>query len=234
MSDNQYFEDLGGSLSVASITHLNRSVAFDYFSEHWSLLGRVQDFQTIDSAILPEDEPYQRLPQIYARGYWPDNVLGLAYGLDAEIVYFDRDVGVTGWRFNAAPELTLPIEKPGWFVIPAAAVDFTQYVLENTLVGQDMNPNRTVPTASLDAGLYLERQMKSEHQRLQTIEPRLLYVHVPHREQSGLPVFDTIAPDLNLVQLFRKTRFLAVHRIANTDQVSVGITSRIISVNTSG
>ena len=232
VSDNQYFEDLGGSLSAASITHLNRSVVFDYFSENWTLLGRVQDYQTIDSAILPEDEPYQRLPQIYARGYWPDNVLGLAYGLDAEMVYFDRDLGVTGWRFNAAPELTLPIEKPGWFVIPAAAVDFTQYVLENTLVGQDKNPNRTVPTASLDAGLYLERQMKSEHQRLQTIEPRLLYVHVPHREQSGLPVFDTIAPDLNLVQLFRKNRFLGVDRIADTDQVSVGITSRIIDVTT--
>jgi LPS-assembly protein len=232
VSDDQYFEDLGGSLSVASITHLNRSVAFDYFSENWSLLGRVQDYQTIDSAILPEDRPYQRLPQIYARGYLPDNVLGLAYGLDAEIVYFDRDVGVTGWRFNAAPEISLPIENPGWFVKPAVVVDFTRYVLENTSVGQDEKPNRTVPTASLDAGLYLERQMKSNKRRVQTLEPRLLYVHVPHREQSDLPVFDTIVPDLNLVQLFRKNRFLGVDRIADTDQLSIGITSRIIDWNT--
>jgi LPS-assembly protein len=172
------------------------------------------------------------LPQIFARGYWPDNVLGLTYGLDAEMVYFDRDVGVTGWRFNAAPEISLPFENPGWFVTPAVGVDFTQYVLENTLVGQDENPNRTVPTASLDAGLYLERQMKSNKQRVQTLEPRLLYVHVPHREQSGLPVFDTIVPDLNLVQLYRKNRFLGVDRIADTDQLSVGITSRIIDWNT--
>ncbi len=232
VSDNQYFEDLGGSLSISSITHLNRSLAFDYFAENWTLLGRVQEYQTIDSAILPDDEPYQRLPQIYARGYWPDNVLGLAYGLDAEMVYFDRDVGVTGWRFNAAPEISLPIENPGWFVTPAVGVDFTHYVLENTLVGQDEKPNRTVPTASLDAGLYLERQMKSNKQRVQTLEPRLLYVHVPHREQSGLPVFDTIVPDLNLVQLYRKNRFLGVDRIADTDQLSVGITSRIIDWNT--
>ncbi len=232
VSDNQYFEDLGGSLSISSITHLNRSLAFDYFAENWTLLGRVQEYQTIDSAILPDDEPYQRLPQIYARGYWPDNVLGLAYGLDAEVVYFDKDVGVTGWRFNAAPELTLPIEKPGWFVIPAVAVDFTQYVLGNTSVGQDEQPNRTVPIASLDAGLHLERLMKSEERRVQTLEPRLLYVHVPFREQSGLPVFDTIEPDLNLVQLYRKNRFLGVDRIADTDQLSVGITSRIIDVNT--
>jgi len=232
VSDNQYFEDLGGSLSISSITHLNRSLAFDYIGENWSLLGRVQEYQTIDSAILPEDEPYQRLPQIYARGYWPDNVLGLAYGLDAEMVYFDRDVGVTGWRFNAAPELTLPIVKPGWFVTPGASVDFTQYVLDNTVVGQDEEPNRTVPIASLDAGLHLERLMKSEERRVQTLEPRLLYVHVPFREQSGLPVFDTIEPDLNLVQLYRKNRFLGVDRIADTDQLSIGVTSRIIDVNT--
>ena len=232
VSDDQYFEDLGGSLSISSITHLNRSLAFDYVGENWSLLGRVQEYQTIDSAILPEDEPYQRLPQIYARGYWPDNVLGLAYGLDAEMVYFDRDVGVTGWRFNAAPELTLPIVKPGWFVTPGASVDFTQYVLDNTVVGQDEEPNRTVPIASLDAGLHLERLMKSEERRVQTLEPRLLYVHVPFREQSGLPVFDTIEPDLNLVQLYRKNRFLGVDRIADTDQLSVGVTSRIIDVNT--
>jgi LPS-assembly protein len=192
----------------------------------------VQEFQTIDSAILPEDEPYQRLPQLYARGYWPESVLGLSYGMDAEVVYFEREVGVTGWRFNAAPEITLPIVKPGWFLTPAVAVDLTQYVLEDTAVGQDDQPNRTVPIASLDTGLQLERLMKSAQRRIQTLEPRLLYVHVPHREQSDLPVFDTIVPDLNLVQLYRKNRFLGVDRIADTDQLSVGVTSRIIDVDT--
>ncbi len=232
VSDNQYFEDLGGSLSASSITHLNRSLAFDFFGENWSLFGRVQEFQTIDSAILPDDEPYRRLPQIYARGYWPDKVLGLTYSLDTELVYFDRDVGVTGWRLNAAPQVALPIEKPGWFVIPAAAVDHTRYDLQNTSVGQDKQPSRTVPIVSLDTGLKFERLMKFEEQRVQTLEPRLLYVHVPHREQSGLPVFDTITPDLNLVQLYRKNRFLGVDRIADMDQLSIGVTSRIIDVNT--
>jgi LPS-assembly protein len=232
VSDNQYFEDLGGSLSIASITHLNRSVAFDFFNDNWSLLGRVQDFQTIDSAIQPEDEPYQRLPQIYAHGYWPDSLLGLSYGLDSELVYFDREVGVTGWRFNAAPEVALSVEKPGWFVIPAVRLDYTRYDLQDLTPGQNEQPSRTIPIASFDTGLYLERSMKSAERRVQTLEPRLLYVHAPFREQSDLPVFDTIVPDLNLVQLFRKNRFLGVDRIADTDQLSVGVTSRIIDVGT--
>ena len=128
--------------------------------------------------------------------------------------------------------VALPIEKPGWFVIPAAVVDHTRYDLQNTLAGQDKQPSRTVPIVSFDTGLKFERLMNSEEQRVQTLEPRLLYVHVPHREQSGLPVFDTITPDLNLVQLFRKNRFLGVDRIADMDQLSIGVTSRIIDVNT--
>jgi LPS-assembly protein len=230
VSDSQYYEDLGGSIGISSITHLNRSLHFDFFGKHWSLLGRVQDYQTIDSAIEPENRPYRRLPQIYARGYWPDSVLGLTYSLDTELVYFDRNVGVTGWRLNAAPQIALPIEKPGWFITPAVVVDHTQYDLDNRMAGLDGNPRRTVPIASLDTGLYLERSMNSGR-RVQTLEPRLLYVHVPFREQSGLPVFDTITPDLNLVQLFRRNRYLGVDRIADTDQLSIGVTSRIIDVN---
>ena len=65
---------------------------------------------------------------------------------------------------------------------------------------------------------------------MQTIEPRLLYVNIPFREQDGLPVFDTITPDINLVQLYRKNRFLGIDRIGDTEQLSIGVTSRIFDV----
>ena len=233
VSDSQYFEDLGGSLSASSITHLNRSLRFDYHTDHWSFLGQAQDYQTIDDAILPDDEPYQRLPQLLLRGYWPDRWLGTRLGFDGELVNFDRDVGVTGWRLNLAPEVALPFARPGWFFTPAITLDHTRYELSNTLTGQRSDPSRTLPIASVDIGFILERTLNgSGAGRLQTIEPRLLYVHVPFREQSDLPVFDTITPDLNLVQLFRKNRFLGVDRISDTDQLSVGITSRILDVST--
>ena len=232
VSDNQYFEDLGGSLSESTITHLDRSIRFDYHTDTLSLFGQVQDFQTIDDAILPTEEPYQRLPQLLAQGRWPGLWLGSTVNLDAEIVNFDRDVGVTGWRLNVAPELQFPISQPGWFIEPAVAVDYTRYELSNTAPGQGASPDRVLPIASIDTGLVFERLMNnSGANRVQTIEPRLLYVHIPFEEQSGLPVFDTITPDLNLVQLFRKNRFLGIDRIADTDQLSVGVTSRILDVN---
>ena len=233
VSDNQYFEDLGGSLSTSTITHLNRALRFDHHTDTLSLFGQVQDFQTIDDALMPVDQPYQRLPQLLASGYWPDHWLGLDYSLNAEVVNFDRDVGVTGWRLNVAPEAQLSIARPGWFISPAVAVDYTSYKLSDTAVGEPDSPDRLLPISSVDMGLVLERLMRGNgSQRLQTIEPRLLFVHVPFEDQSGLPVFDTITPDLNLVQLYRKNRFLGIDRIADTDQLSIGVTSRILDVAT--
>lgn len=233
VSDNQYFEDLGGSLSASTTTHLNRALRFDFHTDTLSLFGQVQDYQTIDDAIMPADQPYQRLPQMLASGYWPDRWMGMDFRLDTELVNFDRSVGVTGWRLNVAPEAQLSIANPGWFITPAVAVDYTSYKLSDTPAGQPDSPDRLLPISSVDMGLVLERLMRGNgSQRLQTIEPRLLYVHIPFEDQTGLPVFDTITPDLNLVQLFRKNRFLGVDRIADTNQISFGVTSRILDVAT--
>ena len=169
---------MGGSLSSSSITHLNRTLSFDFYTRNLSFFGQVQDYQTIDDAIVPLDEPYRRVPQLLASGVWPDQWLGLQLGFDSELVNFDRDVGVTGWRLNVAPEIALPITRPGWFVKPSVVVDHTRYDLSNTLAGQDSSPDRTLPIASLDSGFVLERTM-SNSSRVQTIEPRILFVHVP-------------------------------------------------------
>jgi len=67
---------------------------------------------------------------------------------------------------------------------------------------------------------------------MQTLEPRLLYVSVPYEDQSMLPVFDTIMPDFNLIQLFRKYQYVGPDRINDTDQLSVGITTRLVNSRT--
>jgi LPS-assembly protein len=231
VSDSQYFEDMGGSLSTSSITHLDRSLSFEMYTDHLNFFGQVQDFQTIDDAITPQDEPYRRVPQLLASGRWPDQWLGLQLGFSGEIVNFDRDVGVTGWRMNLAPEIVLPIDGSGWYIKPGIRYDYTGYKLSNTLPGERDDPSRALPITTLDIGVILERAL-SNSGRVQTIEPRILFAHVPYREQSDLPVFDTITPDLHLIQLYRANRYLGVDRVADTDQVSLGVTSRILDVST--
>ena len=231
VSDAQYFEDLGGSLSLSSTTHLNRSLLFDFYGDTWSMFGQVQEYQTIDENIMPADQPYRRVPQFRLLGSWPELALGLRVGLESELVNFDRNVGVTGWRFDIAPGIAWPVQASGWYVTPGVKLQHTRYALQNTLAGAPDAPARTLPIATLDSGMIFERSMRSSSDRIQTLEPRILYVHIPFRDQSDLPVFDTIIPDLNLVQLYRENRFLGVDRIGDTDKLSVGLTTRVLDVN---
>ena len=235
ISDFFYFEDMHNSLSVASQTHLNRAIELSYRAPRWSFLGRIQDVQTIDPFIGPGFEPYRRVPQFLISGNWRRNALRMTSR--NELVQFDRPIGVTGWRLDLDEELSLDFRRPGMFLTPALALRQTNYLLDEESVERFGFPggvgateiSRTLPVASLDAGLTFERTAP-ERGWLQTLEPRALYVHVPFEEQSHLPLFDTVEPTFNFVQLFRKYRYLGADRIADTDQLSVGVTTRLLDL----
>lgn len=230
VSDDAYFEDLGTSLSVTSQQYLDRFVDVTYSTLYWSVRSRLQNYQTIDSTIALDNRPYQRLPQVLFEGRWYAGLLG--FDSSSELVNFERSVGVNGWRLDSTEELSLRFSRSGMYLTPAVALRQTDYWLNDTAPGEDRSLSRTLPVASLDAGLRLERTGSGDRGWLETLEPRLLYVHVPYVDQSSLPVFDTIAPDFNLVQLFRKYQFVGPDRISDTDQISVGLTGRLIDPET--
>ncbi|MBN1238333.1 MAG: LPS assembly protein LptD [Gammaproteobacteria bacterium] len=230
VSDEAYFEDLGNSLSVTSQIYLDRYVDVQYAAPYWMLRSRLQNYQTIDDAIAPADRPYKRVPQVLFEGNWNEGIFG--FDSQAELANFDRSVGTTGWRLDSTQEVSLRFARRGMYLTPAVALRQTNYWLDDTLPGEEDTFSRTLPVASLDAGLKLEREAGRGARWLQTLEPRLLYVHVPFEDQSNLPVFDTILPDFNLIQLFRKYQFVGPDRISDTDQLSFGLTTRLYDERT--
>ncbi len=229
-SDREWFEDFGDGSDGTSVTYLGRLAELRYFDRYWSLVGRVQNFQIIQ----PLDEavrPYTLLPQISVRGSLPDTWLGLDASLDSEYTYFDRDDSLTGSRIDLRPGVRLPLQTAGGYIEPAVSWSFTAYDLSNT-GGTDESPTRSAPIASLDAGLTFERPTGSRQQRLQTFEPRLLYLYVPYRDQADLPIFDTAEPDLNLVQLFSDNRYAGPDRLGDANQLSAGFTTRLLDSST--
>jgi len=229
VSDTQYFEDFGQGPEGTSIAFVERSAELAYRDANWRLRGAVQDFQTIDIDVAAEDRPYAMLPQLYASAdFRIGRALQLRYGFDAEVINFERNSGVTGWRYEAAPHIGLDWQGAGYFLRPAVAWRSTGYSLEDVAPGIDDSPRRNLPTASLDAGLIFEGATGSRGQRRITLEPRALYVYTPYRNQDDLPVFDTAVPDLNLVQLFRTNRYVGGDRISDANQASFGVTSRIL------
>jgi len=226
-SDRQYFEDLGSGTAVTSQTHLLRNLEFSYLADNWQFIGRGRNYQTIDSGIQSDDKPYERLPQLILSGLWDKAPLGLNLGVYSEAVNFVRDDGVEAVRLNVEPDLSLPIEGPGYFLVPKVAWRSTQYQLYNEDDGVEDNPGTSAPIVSVDSGLLFERDTGSGD-FVQTLEPRMLYAYIPRRGQDDQPIFDSGEPDFNRVQLFRPNRFVGGDRLGDTEQISLGITSRLL------
>lgn len=232
VSDTAYFEDFGQGPQGTSTAFLERIARLSFRDEHWRLRGEAQQFQTIDEGLAADSRPYARVPRLLASGDWTAGRAGwLSYGFDAELVNFDRDIGVTGWRLDATPTVGLDVSGAGFYLRPYAGYRYTRYALDDTAPGADDAPQRSLPFAAFDAGLVLEREAGRRAQRRMTLEPRLLYLYTPYRDQSALPVFDTGIPDLNLVQLFGTNRYVGADRVSNANQASVGLTARIFDAH---
>jgi LPS-assembly protein len=228
VTDDAYFEDFGVGFEGTSIVFLNQLAELRSDTDHWTLLGRTQNYQVIDNALADDERPYSLLPQLYAAGRWNDLPLGFGATFDAEATNFYRELGPEGIRLDTQPGVSWGTGRRGAYLQGNAAWRYTTYSLSNTGPGVDQSLSRSLPILSLDSGLVLERAAGSRQDRLQTLEPRVQYVYIPYRDQDDLPLFDTGQPDLNLVQLFRPNRYVGADRVGDANQVSVGLTSRLL------
>jgi len=229
-SDQQYFEDFSNGPEGTSVAFVERLAQLSYRDEHWRFAAEAQQFQTITRDILDPQRPYARVPRILASADYGLGQTGvITYGFDSETVNFQRDASITGWRADVTPKIGLNFEGAGYFLKPEVQYRYTTYALDNTVPGQVDSPSRSLPIQILDAGLLFERPTGSHGQRTLTLEPRALYLHVPYRNQDQLPIFDTGLPDLSLVQLFSTNRYVGADRVSDANQVSMGVTSRLLN-----
>ena len=239
VSDEQYFEDLGNSLGVTSTRFLRRDLEAYYSGNRWSVLGRIQNYQTVDPSLAAEFRPYRRLPQVFFNYVSSTQNNRLVAGVVADATYFQRSNSVIGGRVHVEPRLSYPLRDAGRFLIPTLTVKHTQYFLEDnseptaSLGSFDNRLDRTVPTFTLDAGLIAERRFAAFGERLlQTLEPRAYYLYVPETGQDDLPVFDSSEYDFTFQNLFRNNRFSGYDRIGDANQLTLALTSRLLNRDT--
>ncbi len=241
VSDPLYFQDFGTGPETTSTAFLERLAQVTYRDENWNLGAAAQQYQPVavqlpvPAQYLPDEyRPYARAPWLWADGdfgWGPSQIFH--YGFDSAMVDFTRTVGITGWRLDLMPNVGFDYEDPGYFIRSSVAWRYTQYELDNVMPGADRSPSRTLPITSFDTGLKFDRLLGTNGDRTLTLEPRMLYLYVPYRNQDQLPLFDTALPDPNLVELFSTNRYVGDDRISDADQVTTGITSRLLDT-TSG
>lgn len=227
VSDDNYFVDYSRSILASSERVLPReAMAMRGFGD-WNVMLRATRYQSIlDARLAP---PYERVPQLNATWARRD-VQGFDSELLLDATWFRRPLADSpeGARFVAYPKISYPIVRPGWFVIPKLGMHMSTYRLDSN-AAFDTSLNRSVPVFSLDSGLVFERPARFFGRDItQTLEPRLFYARAPYRDQSSFPVFDTGVADFSFSQLFSDNTFVGNDRIADTNQLTTAVVSRLI------
>lgn len=235
VSDDNYFSDLSTRVAAVSQGNLLRQGMLTYGGPWYSAVLNLQTYQTLQD--LPS--PYRRLPQLTGTANRYDLPLGLTFNLHAEYVNFDHPTELLGKRATLYPQLSLPLTTAAFWLTPKVGVHSTHYQLsgQERLAATDyrktvpLQQSRALPIYSVDGGFVLERNLAAgwfDRPLLQTLEPRAFYLYVPTRDQSTLPVFDTGIASFSHSQLFAENRYAGGDRIANANQLTLALTSRLL------
>ena len=231
VSDDRYFIDYSRTIAQSSERSLPREAFVARTFGDWIARARVLQYQNILEARA--SPPYDRLPQLTLTNTQRD-LRGFDLGLIADASAFSRDLpgSAQGSRLIVNPSVAYPLGGPSWFVTPRASVHATAYRLDVNPSGP-LDIERVVPTMALDSGLFMERPTTfGGRDMVQTLEPRLLYVYTPYRDQSSIPVFDSAVGNLSFASLFNDNVFAGGDRIADANQITAGAISRFIDPGT--
>ena len=234
VSDSEYFQDLSTDVSSFSAAFVPQEAQIDYTSKFFNISARFSEFQVIDPDINLAGEPLERLPEITFNTRFPRLSNGLKYGLTGSFTNYNSDFETDGTRLVLSPYIEQSFETAWGYIKPALTVNYRAFDLGNVESGVDDSPSFVVPAFSIDTGLFFDKSINwFGAKATQTIEPRLFYAYAPDEDQSDVPLFDTSNVNLNNVSnIFRVNRFFGQDRFSDNNQLTLGLTTRVISDKT--
>ncbi|MCB1582173.1 MAG: LPS assembly protein LptD [Xanthomonadales bacterium] len=226
VTDSQYYEDFASSSFITSTPYLKSTVNFQGVGANWQFFAGVNDFQVLSQTITPATEPYQTLPEIDFNWFEHNYHNQFSYGINSELINFYKEGYVGAWRGDVTPWIEKQWSNAWGYLKPKLEYRSTHYQFDDNRT----DISRNVPITSLDTGLTFEKMLENGGYR--TLEPRLFYVHVPDRDQSDIPIFDSRELTFGTALLFQTNRFSGADRQSDMNQVSAALTHR--SFNNSG
>ncbi|QYJ78135.1 LPS assembly protein LptD [Shewanella acanthi] len=228
VSDNNYFNDLKSDVNRATDNQLSRIGEVSYFERNWDFSTRVQDIKVLGE----EEKPYQVMPQLNfnyrAASFWQN----LDFGFNSELTNFahqDSDIN-TATRLHMAPSITLPIHGPSGSLTSQLKLMQTNYWQQNNNPVQELDEtvSRTIPQVRINGQINFERFTDYfDKNYRQTLEPQFQYLYVGYEDQRGIGIYDTALLQDDYFGLFRDRRFSGLDRISDTNQFTLGVTTRL-------
>ena len=223
VSDLEYFDDFGNSLSTASQSSVKRDIRV--FGQKY-LGGGLLDFEISSLAYQPSQRgisnQYQTNPSLLLN-YSSNDSSSIKYNLKTRFDKFTHknETKSEGKRYVAYPSIEMPIIREGWELTPKIGIRFVDYSLDS---GSDNTKSKTTPISSLRGKLYFDKEVGN---KLYTLEPEAYFLYIPVGDQDTNPIFDSGLKSFKY-SLFSENKFYGEDRLNDAKQMSLALTHRII------
>ncbi|MCO4785506.1 MAG: LPS-assembly protein LptD [Marinomonas atlantica] len=187
---------------------------------------QVRRFQTPDPT---EDKPLEWLPRLSASYRYADT--RYSYRPDVEFTDFyepDKE-GSDGKRMVLNQDINISTGNAWGQATAGVLHQYRDYSLHNYDTNQDKDTSVNHLSYYLDTSVVFDRRFNTDWR--QTLEPRVNYLYAPYENQSDIPDFDANEMEMTYGQAFSHRRFSGNDRIGDTEQVSLGIESRLYNGN---
>jgi LPS-assembly protein len=229
ISDDNYLVDIGSKQYNSNDAYLYQLGELSYFGKQWQTTFKLQDFE-----VLGDHKPsYKTLPHIEFSAQQPLNFLSSQLELYSELSSFkaSEEGQVEANRYHVEAGITLPLSTPAWFINSEIKLLHTYYQQSN--IGSDLDleetVQRTLPKIRLHGGVNFDRVMTAFGTSYRhTLEPQLQYLYIPAKDQTNIGLYDTTSLQEDYNGLFRDRRFSGLDRIADANQYTWGVTSRLL------
>ncbi|SES91146.1 LPS assembly protein LptD [Thorsellia anophelis] len=234
VSDIRYFTDLETLYGNSTSGYATQNLSAGYADQSFDISLSSTRFQ-----IFADSTPsaYRSEPKLDFNYYKPD--LGyLDLKTFGQFVQFKNDnprnPNITRWHIE--PTLNLPLSNQ------YASLD-TEVKLLGTYYQQDRDNrftqssdykkhySRVLAQYRADARMVFERRFGYEDSFTQTLEPRVQYLYTPFKDQTNIINLDSALLQNDTIGLFRDRIYSGIDRIASSNLLATGVTSRVYDKN---
>ncbi|EAO1325818.1 LPS assembly protein LptD [Salmonella enterica] len=235
VSDSSYFNDFDSKYGSSTDGYATQKFSVGYAVQNFDATVSTKQFQVFNDQ---NTSSYSAEPQLDVNYYHND--LGpfdtRIYGQTVHFVNTKDDMP-EATRVHLEPTISLPLSNR-WGSLNTEAKLMATHYQQTNLDAYNSNSanvnkledsvNRVMPQFKVDGKLIFERDMAMlAPGYTQTLEPRVQYLYVPYRDQSGIYNYDSSLLQSDYNGLFRDRTYGGLDRIASANQVTTGVTTRI-------
>ncbi|ETX10446.1 organic solvent tolerance protein [Marinomonas ushuaiensis DSM 15871] len=182
-------------------------------------------YQTPDDS---EDKPFDWLPRITSS--YGFGTTYLDYDIEVQYTdFYDPDEdNFDGERVAINQDISIDFSNSWGSISPGVLAQYRDYNKHDYTTDSDSSESIGHVSSYLDTSISFERHLDvGDNQWRQTLTPRLNYLNAPFEDQDNIEDFDASDPTLTYSQAFSHKRFSGNDRIGDTEQITLGLESRI-------